>query len=139
MPDIGNCLALRFSVSNQSAVHSNELPWGNDADPDVAVLKTYVDNTFGGQMVKASKVRFRLKESEKAALDQEPDARYTRFDISGTFGDEDDPSVSYGFYLTNLHASVTDLAIIDFIKDYCLLPDETAPTRVFLGLRQYRS
>jgi len=139
MPDVGANIALRFSVSQQHAVHANEIPQGNIAIPDITAFRSAVDGVFGGQMVKASVVRFRLTETEKLAIPDRPYVRRSRFDISGTFGDANDPSEKYGFYLPNLSADVSDTQIQDLILGFCQLPNGNPPTIVFLGLREYRA
>lgn len=140
MPDTGVALSLRFSFTNQLGVIGNEIPRSStNALPDMEEFYEDLEHIIFGTLIKCSGVRYRLKESEKAALPAEGVARYSRFDISGTFGDLDNPGIQHGFFLTNLHSSVSLIDIVDFIKDNCKLPDGTAPTKVFLGSPLYRA
>lgn len=136
MPDQGACLAIRFGVTNQSGVLSNELPWAKAAGalPDFTVMRSEIDLLFGGEVVKQSKVRYRLKPSEKQAH-QVNVPGYSTFDVSGTFFDVDDPSCQYNFYFPNLGPWVTKAQIENLVKTKLFLGDGvTRPTGVYVGV-----
>jgi len=136
MPDVGACLATRFGVTNQSGVLSNELPWAKAGAvlPNFTEMRSDVDLLFGGEVVKQSRVRYRLKPSEKAAHIVNATG-YSTFDVSGTFYDVDDPTCQHNFYFTHIGAWVTKADIEDFVKNNCFLEDGTTrPTGVFVGV-----
>lgn len=136
MPDQGPCLAIKFGITNQLGVISNELPWAKagGALPDFSLMSTEIDLLFGGQLVKQSKVRYRLKPSEKQAH-QVNIPGYSSFDVSGTFFDVDDQTCQYNFYFTNLGPWVNKTVIENFVKTNCFLGDGTTrPTGVYVGV-----
>lgn len=136
MPDQGACLAHRFGTANQHGVISNELPWAKSDGslPDFTALRSEIDLLFGGEVVKQSRVRYRLKPSEKAAHNLNA-AGYTTADVSGTFFDIDDPTCVFPFYFTNLGPWVTKAVVEQFVLNNCFLPDGTTrPTGVYVGV-----
>lgn len=134
MPDKGNRIAIRFGVTNQLGVQSNELFYGdNNAALNVETFKSEVDAIFGGQITKLSLVRYRMKESEKKAQLVYNPPRFTTSDVEITFGTMDEPTRIYKAYFVGLGKLTTDADVEDIVKTYCKTHSGGSIDRVYVG------
>lgn len=134
MPIQGQCLKIRFSVTQQLAVVSNDIQCGpTQTAPDLAVFKPEVDALFGGQLLNLSRQIYALTEEEKIANLDNCVQRYSRVAVSGTYWKASDPTEQIGFYLAGLGNWVSPNAIKAYILAHARMRDDDPPDTVFVG------
>lgn len=134
MPNYGEAMKIRFGVTNQLGVVSNDLEGssvGNAPDPDV--FASEVNPLFGGELINLSVQIYRLTEAEKQArLLMCPD-RYSRYACAGVYYNTAAPQNKLGFYLTGLGPWVAAADVRAYIMANAKMADDTIPNFVFVG------
>lgn len=134
MPNYGDALKIRFGVTNQLGVVSNDLEGASAAPaPDPSVFISEVNPLFGGELINLSVQIYRLTDAEKQArLVMCPD-RYSRYACAGVYYNTSSPKDKLGFYLTGLGPWVGPDEVRAFIFANAKMADDSIPNFCFVG------